>query len=191
MQNAMLVSKFQSKIIIMKKIIFLSIIVALLSSCTAVYFDTPEPANSPKIKEFPEEWVGEYKPKKDTSIVEIGKNYIDLKVFNTRQKFFLCDTMFLKKYKDDFYFVNVEARDRGCDIVYWRIFPVQKVTNKLYVYDIFYSPKLSNTLKKYKINYKEVVGKSIVISNPSDSILDLLFKKRIFKVSQVLKKIEK
>ncbi len=177
----------------MKKIILLSISIfaILLTSCTAVYFDKPEPEANPQLKEFPESWIGIYKPKKDTSLVEIGKNYIDLKVFGNRQKFYLCDTMFLKKYKDDFYFVNVEARDKGCDIVYWRIFPVKKVKNKLYVYDIMYKPHLSDVFKKYGIDYKEIVGKSLVISNPSDSVLNILFKKRIFKVTQVLKQIEK
>ena len=129
-------------------ILILSVTVMILSSCTMVRFEQPQPVNTKALKEFPSSWVGVYIADQDTAFVK-SNSY---KFGKEAESFLSPDKAVLKRIGD--YYVLSSKQEEGD----WDVILIKPIYNGLEVYGIDYDKNeelIIDNLKKI-ISVKEI-----------------------------------
>ncbi|RLD63817.1 MAG: hypothetical protein DRJ01_02795 [Bacteroidetes bacterium] len=170
----------------MKKLFLFSVVLlTIITSCTTVAFETPQPKNSDELSEFPQELIGIYIDK-DSDTLTIKKNsfkYGNKKTtaFHMEEKL-TPNKIILKKCEDSFV---INLRDTSSNI--WNVFIFKKNKKNILVYyidlgkdnkeEIINNLKDITTAKEIK-NKKGEIEKYII--NPTKKEFKLLIDSKIF-----------
>ena len=163
----------------MKKLTLLLLLALLLTSCTAVKFENPQPYGAETLSEFPQKVIGTF-TSDESDTLKIMKNsfrFSDGKeiVFETKLS---AESSVLKSHKNT-YILNL--KDNGT----WDVFPFKFTSNKITVY---FADVKSGTEKLLKAKHPEGVqeirnedGKlDHYLIDPSAEEFDRLLKKKLF-----------
>ncbi len=185
----------------MKKSILIStsIILLLLTSCTAILFKTSQPKDGANLKEFPAKICGKYAHvEKDSETIEIKSNYIEyittkknLNDLSSNSKMYISDSLQLKQLKD-YYIVSIKDKETGA----WMVTLLKLNNAYLEIYYIDFDDKEAKaTAKKLKkiIAVKEFKKENNEVKyyliDPSKAELEMMIDKGFFKKAEGVKKI--
>jgi hypothetical protein len=173
----------------MKKLTLFLLLALLLTSCTAVKFENPQPDGATALTEFPQKIMGTF-TSDESDTLRIMKNsfrFSDGKEIDFEAELSAENTV-LKLHRNT-YILNL--KDNGT----WDVFPIKFSTNKITVY---FADLKSGTEKLLKANHPEAVqeirtedGKlDHYLIDPSVEEFDRLLKKKLFNEKVEFKRLK-
>ncbi len=172
----------------MKKILFMTALV--ISSCTAVKFQDPQPRQAPAVSEFPERMRGTYTSAEDDTL-HVSANsfsYYNGKEINVTGTLITSGDVILKEFEKGL-ILNLKD-DQG-----WDVIPLKVSRNKIRAGFAVLDPKtqplileLEKSSKAQRINADD--GKfSHYLLSPTQEDFKTLVRKKLFSEKTVFKRI--
>ncbi len=173
----------------MKKIIYTTIILGLLYSCTGVNYKVPQPHGGKNLDEFPEKMRGTFEVKlmdeeknsgADTMII-FSNYYLDGK--NDIKKVYLSDSTIIREFKGNYYFSGKAYNEE-----HWTVAQIVIESNDKFMINGVYDTDDDEDLFVENVNnitaitvVKNKNGGTDYVINPTPKELEKLSKNNFFK----------
>jgi len=163
-------------------------IILIISSCSSVYYENPQPAGQENLSEFPKKLIGTYVDvEKGDTIAIVSKEGFSINMNSNDVKIPLSEKTILRKYKN-YYFLSLKQEADST----WTVYIVKPEKKKTFVlYDFANEESTIAQLKaitKVKKQTKSAGETPIPVINPSLEELDKILESGLLIPSLKMKK---